>query len=79
MIEEIMNKYSNYTPYINGWSNMKRAAVAILLTEIDNDVKIVFQVRAFHMKSQPGDISFPGGRIDKGETSKEAVIREICE
>lgn len=29
--------------------------------------------------SQPGEISFPGGRVEDGETFQEAAIRETCE
>ena len=79
MVDEIVKKYNNYTPYINGWINMKRAAVAILLVDIDNETKILFQVRALHMRSQPGDISLPGGIIEGNESPNTTIIREICE
>lgn len=35
-------------------------------------------MRSEHI-SQPGDISFPGGRVEDGETFQEAAIRETCE
>lgn len=31
------------------------------------------------LRNQPGEISFPGGRIEKNETPWEAAIRETCE
>lgn len=79
MLDKIIEKYSNYKPYINGWNNMKRAAVAILLVDIEEETKIIFQVRALHMRSQPGDISLPGGKIESNENPKETVEREVCE
>ena len=79
MINEIIKKFDKYTPYINGWENMKRAAVSILLVDDNNETKILFQVRALNMRSQPGDISLPGGMIEKNESPKDAVTREICE
>ena len=79
MLDEIIKKFNNYTPYINGWNNMKRASVAILLVDIENETKILFQVRALHMRTQPGDISLPGGRIEDNESPRETVEREICE
>ncbi|MGG7059727.1 NUDIX hydrolase [Clostridium nigeriense] len=79
MIEEVIKKYSNYTSYINGWDTMKKAAVAILMVDIDNETNIIFEVRALHMRSQPGDISFPGGKIEDDESAENAVKREICE
>ncbi|MBX7331181.1 CoA pyrophosphatase [Clostridium chauvoei] len=79
MIKEIRKKFKDFTPYINGWEEMRKAAVAIMIIEEDETEKIIFQVRAKNMKEQPGDISFPGGKIEKNETPKNAVIREIFE
>ncbi|WP_460294358.1 NUDIX hydrolase [Clostridium tertium] len=79
MINDVIKKFYNNIPYINGWQKMKRASVAILLVEVEGKLNIVFEVRAKHMRSQPGDISFPGGKIDLKENEKEAVTREVCE
>lgn len=54
-------------------------AVAIPLVKINNELNILFQLRSKNMKSQPGEISFPGGRIEKNENSLMAAIRETCE
>jgi 8-oxo-dGTP pyrophosphatase MutT (NUDIX family) len=35
--------------------------------------------RAHHMRSHPGQVSFPGGKIDAGETPLEAALREANE
>lgn len=53
-------------------------AVLLPLIQIDGDYHILYEVRSEHV-SQPGDTSFPGGRIEKGETPKEAAIRETME
>lgn len=79
MIKELENKFNNYETYINGWQEMKRASIAILIVENNNKDYIVFQVRSKNMRSQPGDISFPGGKIDKGESPLDAVKREVYE
>lgn len=79
IIDNIIEGFKENEAYINGWRYMKRASVAILIVEIDSRLNIVFEVRAKHMRSQPGDISFPGGKIDLNESQKETVSREICE
>ncbi|TGY44181.1 CoA pyrophosphatase [Clostridium sartagoforme] len=79
MLKNIINKYSNNSAYINGWKEMKRASVIIFLAEIDSEINVLFQMRSKKMRSQPGDISFPGGKIEEGEDPKEAAIRETCE
>lgn len=78
-IDLIKNKIKNVEPYINGFEDMKRASVIIPLVEIEGKTYILFEVRAKKLKSQPGDICFPGGEIDSLETPKEAALREIYE
>lgn len=58
---------------------MKRSAVIIPLVEINGEINLLFEVRSKRLKSQPGDICFPGGQIENGETPKEAALREVEE
>lgn len=58
---------------------IKKAAVMILLQVIDEEVYIIFQVRAKKLNHQPGDICLPGGKVEGVETFKEAAIRETME
>ena len=78
-INDIKEKVKNNKTYINGWESMKRSAIIIPLVEVNNEVNILFEVRAKKLNSQPGDICFPGGKIDGNETPKEAAVREIFE
>lgn len=78
-IENIKDKIKNIKPYINGWEKMKRSSVIIPLAKIEDEVCILFEVRAKKLNSQPGDICFPGGKIDKNENPKEAALRELVE
>ena len=54
-------------------------SVLIPLIKRDNEVHILFEKRALSLKNQPGEISFPGGGIERGENSRDAAIRETCE
>lgn len=78
-IEDIKNKIKDNKPYINGWERMKRSSIIIPLVKINNEICILFEVRAKKLSSQPGDICFPGGKIDGNEAPKEAAIREVFE
>ena len=40
---------------------------------------LLLELRGKNIHRQPGEISFPGGEVEKGETFKEAAIRETCE
>lgn len=54
-------------------------AVLIPLIYIDDELHILYEVRAHNLNTQPGEISFPGGKVEEGETFKEAAIRETIE
>lgn len=57
-----------------------RFAVLIPLVQINDEWHVLFEVRSMTMRSQPGDISFPGGRIDPTDASpSDAAIRETHE
>lgn len=75
----IEKKFKNYKPYINGYKNMKRASVLIPLVKKDNSYFILFQLRSKTMKHQPGEICFPGGKIEDNELPLEACLRETYE
>lgn len=54
-------------------------SVMIPLIKRKGDVHLLFEKRALTLRNQPGEISFPGGRIEEGETPEKAAIRETCE
>lgn len=71
--------FENFSPYINGAENMKKYSILIPLVKKDNKTHILFEVRSETMRSQPGEICFPGGRIENNEIPIDAAIRETCE
>lgn len=52
-----------------------KIASVVLLNE---DGKVLILQRSKNSKNNPGRWNFPGGHIDKGESPKEAAVRE-CE
>lgn len=58
--------------------DLKSYAVTIPLVKINDAEYIVFEVRSRNL-SQPGEISLPGGRIEKNENKQDAAKRETCE
>jgi len=44
-----------------------------------DDGYLLLTERAHHMRSHPGQVSFPGGSVDPGETPVEAALREAEE
>ncbi|WP_051204083.1 MULTISPECIES: NUDIX hydrolase [Nocardioides] len=62
-------------------SDARRGAVLILFADVDGDGRgeLLLTERAHHMRSHPGQVSFPGGTIDPGESAVEAAVREAQE
>lgn len=54
-------------------------SILVPLIEINNELNLIFEVRSMSIKRQPGEISFPGGRIEDDESPLEAAIRETYE
>lgn len=53
-------------------------SVLIPLFEKEGEWHILYEVRS-HLISQPGDTSFPGGKVEENESYCEAAIRETVE
>ena len=54
------------------------AAVLIAVTEQENPTVLLTQ-RPRTMRDHPGQVAFPGGKIDKGEDAVTAALREAWE
>ena len=54
-------------------------SVTIPLIETEEGLSMVFEVIAAGLKTQPGDICFPGGRMEEGETALQCALRELKE
>src|SRR5699024_9524150 len=77
---EVMQILQGRKPGILNSDKLKKAAVLLPLVEKDNETHILFEVRSIEMRSQPGDVCFPGGRIDKDDRDEQhSAIRETSE
>jgi len=55
------------------------AAVLVALFEEDGEARVVLTRRSSELRAHRGEVSFPGGRIDTGETPEVAALREAYE
>ncbi|MBQ9156485.1 MAG: NAD(+) diphosphatase [Eubacterium sp.] len=55
------------------------SAVVIPLILKGGEYHILYEQRAMRLARQPGEICFPGGRVETGESPREAAIRETTE
>jgi coenzyme A diphosphatase NUDT7 len=75
-IKSIKDRLKNFKPKPMDYE--VSFAVLVPLIEIDGELNIIYEVRSNSI-TQPGEISFPGGRIEEGESPQEAAIRETSE
>ena len=54
-------------------------SVVIPMIDIDGELHILYEVRSPKIKRQPGEICFPGGEREPGETDIECALRETSE
>lgn len=62
-----------------GDATLRRGAVLMLFGEGPRGGELLLTERAHHMRSHPGQVSFPGGGIDPGETPEDTALREARE
>lgn len=73
-IENIIGSHKANTSGVN-----RQSSVLMPLILHNNIWHLLFEKRALTLNSQPGEICFPGGLVEKDECPKEAAIRETCE
>lgn len=67
------HQYKHPTP-------VKSAAVLIPLVEYKNQLYVILTTRALHLKHHPGQVSFPGGKVeDTDDSLVSAALRETDE
>lgn len=76
----MFKKIKNHKPQRIYQEKEKKCAVLIPIIIIEGKPHILFEIRSHTLKKQPGEICFPGGRVELNDkTSKDTAIRETQE
>ena len=79
-VDEVRKKLLLHTPKIMGSEAFTRYAVLLPLVKKEDGIHILFEERALTLNRQPGDICFPGGKVDFEDVNEEyTAIRETIE
>jgi 8-oxo-dGTP pyrophosphatase MutT (NUDIX family) len=57
----------------------RRSAVLVALYEEDGEARLILTRRSSSLREHRGEVSFPGGRSDEGESPTETALRETHE
>lgn len=76
MTDQLQALLKDYQPQPLG--EKRSYAVFLPLVWSNNQWQVLYEIRSESI-SQPGEVSFPGGGIDEGETAEEAAVREVME
>lgn len=78
--KKITEKIQTHKPEVLGSRDFAKFAILLPLIEKDGEVHVLFEKRAETLRKQPGEVCFPGGRIDPQDKSpKSAALRETDE
>jgi coenzyme A diphosphatase NUDT7 len=80
MASDLAFCFHNRKPRLMDEESFTRSAVLLpLLKAKTGEWQVLFEVRSHELRSQPGEICFPGGRVDPGEEQEKTALRETAE
>ncbi len=80
-MKNVLNKLSRRQPGIQNEHEYLVFAVLLPIIQREDKLYVLFEVRANSLQRQPGEICFPGGRVEPCEMSRPqiAAVRETVE
>ena len=76
-LDRLRRQYGGHTPGLLG----ARHSYAVLCPLVDRPggLHLLFEIRSAALHRQPGEVCFPGGRMEAGETPEQCALRETEE
>ena len=76
----VVNRHEDSSEMSQEWVATARvSAVLVALVQDSDGPSVILTRRTDHLRNHPGQISFPGGRVEESETIHEAAVREAQE
>lgn len=78
--DELKKVISEIPAKVFGFPELPTYAVMIPIVDVDGEPSVLFEVRSAKLRRQPGEISFPGGKVEVDDLNpQKAAVRETCE
>ncbi|WP_010531360.1 NUDIX hydrolase [Lentibacillus jeotgali] len=79
-LDRITARIKGHIPAVLGHQQFMKSAVLLPLVQQEDELHVLFEVRSETMRRQPGEICFPGGRVDpRDKSAQDTAIRETTE
>jgi 8-oxo-dGTP pyrophosphatase MutT (NUDIX family) len=78
-LEPLRQRLARHVPERLSWPEFKAAAVLVPLLLNASGPELLFTTRSSRLSHHAGQIAFPGGRLEPGESVEEAALRECAE
>ncbi len=78
-LSDVAEALAEHTPRSLDIPGFRRAAVLVPLVEDEAGLSLLLTVRAATLRSHAGQVALPGGRLEPGEDSVAAALRETRE
>lgn len=75
--DQLKSLWKGHTPRL--LDRRFESAVLCPLVKTTQGLSLLYEVRAASLRRQPGEVCFPGGRVEPGETAVECALRETRE
>jgi 8-oxo-dGTP pyrophosphatase MutT (NUDIX family) len=72
-------RHDALVPQVDPFPGARPSAVLVALFDGPLGPEVLLTKRSMHLSSHKGEISFPGGRVDLGESFERAALREADE
>ncbi|WP_297210967.1 NUDIX hydrolase [uncultured Flavonifractor sp.] len=76
-LEDFRARWAGHVPEIQDITT--QYAVLVPLVERPEGLSLLYEVRSDTLGRQPGEVCFPGGRMEAGETPETCALRETWE
>lgn len=78
-LESLRQQLARHTPMRLVWPESRAAAVLVPLLLNASGPELLFTTRSSQLSHHAGQIAFPGGRLEPGESIEAAALRECAE